>query len=62
MVRLIGAALADFRVPLLELAGIVLIAVFIAIVAGPVWILLVVGVAVLLKSAELDAKSKPPRR
>lgn len=58
MVRILLALVADYRVQLLELLGIALIVVFVALAAGGVWTLLAIGVAALLKSAELDAKAR----
>lgn len=54
MVNALVRLLTGWLQEILELAGVACIAVFVAAVASPIWILLVVGVAMLAKSLEVD--------
>jgi len=62
MVRLLTALISDNRVQLLELAGVVLLCIFVALMWGALWILLICAIAALLKSAEIDAKGRGGRQ
>lgn len=58
MVRVLLAVVADNRTQLLEAAGVALIVVFVGLACGWPWPLLALGVAALLKSAEVDARNR----
>lgn len=58
MVNALGRLLVGWLQELLEVAGVACIATFVALQCGAVWILLVVGIAILAKSLEVDLLSR----